>query len=56
MGKSGRRKNKHRKIKPEARLAHKMHSPVHLSVMNLDLDLRLLVVRASKDTWPRMRV
>lgn len=32
-----------------------MHGPMHLSVMSLDLDLRLLVVKPSKNTWPVRR-
>lgn len=38
-------------MKPEVRLVHKMSSLEHLSLISLDLDLRLLVVNASKDTW-----
>ena len=38
-------------MKPEVRLVHKMPSPKRLSWISLDLDLRLLVVNMSKDTW-----
>lgn len=38
-------------MKPEVRLAHKMPSPERLSLISLDLDLRLLVVNVSKNTW-----
>lgn len=52
MGKYDGRKNKGSKIRPMVRLVHRMHSPGHLSMMSLDLDLRPLVVKASKDTRP----
>jgi len=38
-------------MKPEVRLVHKMPSPERLSLISLDLDLRLLVVNVSKNTW-----
>ena len=51
VGKSDGRKNKERQVKPEVRLVHKMSSLERLSLISLDLDLRLLVVNVSKDTW-----
>lgn len=44
-------KIKERQMKPEVRLVHKMPSPERLSLISLDLDLRLLVVNVSKNTW-----